>query len=257
MTVGFLSDLFSSEARNKKKVASLTKKMQMKFGQTDDRRAAMETLRKIGTPEAIAGLLKRLANTIDNKMHDQDEKQEASDILNELGRDKVMPALKEFLERETEVTWALRTARRLLMKDQWIELVIETLGDSTSEDTDPEKICQILTVLHECDDPRVPGIIARCLTDFDDTVRFAAIEALASIPNPEAAREPLLQALTRPEEDSQRVRHRIIDVFMERGWEVKGYRKSVEELLPEEGYYLDRSGRIKQLRAGAQRPADE
>ncbi len=253
--MGFISDLFSADARKRNKIASLTKKVQQKYGQTDDRRAAMEALRKIGDAEAIAGLLKRFSKSVDNKLHDQDEKSECSDILVEFGADKVLAPLKEYLERETEVTWALRTAKRLLPKDQWVALVLETLGDSTSEDTDPEKLCQILTVVHDVDDPRVPPAISRCLMDLDDTVRFASIEALASMPNSEAAREELLHALTRPEEDSQRVRHRIVEVFKERGWEVKGFRKAVEERLPE-GYYLDRSGRVKQLEAGAVRPPE-
>ena len=87
----------------------------------------------------------------------------------------------------------------------------------------------------------------------DDEVRFATVEALDEVGEMDA-REPLLAALTNDEEDSVRVKHRILEALQKNGWEVKGFRKAVEELLPD-GWFLDRAGKIKIL--DKHRPDDE
>lgn len=251
--MGFLKDLFDKDARRANRIDSLAKKASRKFGQSDDRRAAIDALDQIGGDDALRAMMKRFAATVDNKLHDQDEKKYVSDILVEKGP-LVVPLLKAFVAKETEVTWAFRTLKRIETRADFVGHVLDAFGTSTSEDTDPEKLEQLLGLLHDEKDPRVAPVVVRYLQDLDDTVRFAAIETLATLGD-EIARQPLLDALTRAEEDSQRVIHRIIDVFREVGWEVKGYRKAVEERLPED-YYLDRSGRIKRLERGQAAPAD-
>ena len=262
--MGFIGDLFDAEARKRNRIASLSKKLQQKFGQTEDRMTAARALAEVGGAEAWRGLLKRFTISVDNRLHDQDEKKDVSEMLVEGGA-PVIPLIQEFLGKETELTWALRTLSELVGREQWATIVLETLEGHDSENTDPEKLSQILLALHENPDPRVAPAVTRLLADLDDTIRFAAIETLASLPNlaekqgerqGEDARAALLSALTKPEEESQRVIHRILEVFRDKGWEVKGFRKSVEERLPE-GWYLDRSGRIKQLERGAARPPDE
>lgn len=252
--MGFIGDLFDKEARRRNRIASLTKKAAQKFGQSEDRLGAINGLNKIGDEDAIRGMLKRFSVSCDNKMHDQDEKKYVSDLLVDMGPE-VVPLLKEYVAKATEVTWAFRTLRRIEMQEAWIGHVLEAIGVTTSEDTEPEKLEQLLNLLHDQKDPRVAPAISRLLMDLDDTVRFAAIEALATLGD-EVARQPLLDALVRQDEESQRVLHRIVDVFLQHGWEVKGHRKAVEERLPED-FYLDRSGHIKKLAAGqGARPDD-
>ena len=252
--MGFIGDLFDKDARRKNRIASLTKKACQKFGQSDDRLGAINGLNEIGDEEALRGMIKRFSVSCDNKLHDQDEKKYVSDLLVDRGPE-VVPLLKDYIVKATEVTWAFRTLRRIEMQEPWIGHVLEAIGNSTSEDTEPEKLEQLLNLLHDQKDPRVAPAVARLLKDLDDTVRFAAIEALATLGD-EVARQPLLDALVSPGEESQRVIHRIIDVFVEQGWEVKGHRKAVEERLPDEDYYLDRTGRIKRLAAGQPQPED-
>lgn len=253
--MGFLGELFDAEARRKKKIERLGKKVQQKYGQTDDRMGAAIELKRIGDEEARRALIKRFSVACDNKLHDQDEKALVCDMLVEMGPE-VIPQIREYLARETEVTWAVRTLKRLQSPEEWAETVLSVIAGKTSEEEDPEKICQILTVLHDETDPRIAPVVAKCLTDLDDTVRFAAIETLATLPDVEEVRGPMLEALVRPEEDSNRITHRIVEVFRDRGWEVKGHRKAVEERLPE-GFYLDRQGHIKQLQTGVDPDAPE
>lgn len=249
--MGFITDLFDADARKRNRVSSLTKKLQAKYGQSEDRNAAADVLADMKTDEAWRGLVKRFSVTVDNHTHDQDEKQHVSDLLLEIGA-PVLPILQEYLARDKEVSWALRTLRRMVGLEKWVDIVLATIDGKTSEDTDSDKLVQILRELHDQKDTRVPIAVARFLEDLDDTVRFAAIETLSTI-DAEESRAPMLAALTKPDEESQRVRHRILELFRDRGWEVKGFRKAVEDRLPE-GWYLDREGHIKQLAAGAKSP---
>jgi HEAT repeat protein len=94
-----------------------------------------------------------------------------------------------------------------------------------------EKANQILKALETLGDPEVvPGVIP-CLSSPDDTVRFAAVECLSAYGD-ERAREPLLEALVNPDEDSARVKTRIGEALEKADWDVKGYRKKVEAVLP-------------------------
>jgi HEAT repeat protein len=71
------------------------------------------------------------------------------------------------------------------------------------------------------------------LADFDENVRFAAIEAVAHQPD-DSARLPLLDALTRPEEESRRLRTRIAEVLAQTGWTVTEKKEPVQKLLASE-----------------------
>jgi HEAT repeat protein len=105
-----------------------------------------------------------------------------------------------------------------------------------------DKATQILKALESLEDPSVVGGVIPCLKSPDDTVRFAAVECLEVKDDPRA-REPLLETLVSPEEDSARVRTRIAEALERLGWEVKGFRKKVEESLPE-SFRVTSKGRV-------------
>jgi HEAT repeat protein len=79
------------------------------------------------------------------------------------------------------------------------------------------------------------------LSDDDDDVRIAAIEALSEVG--EAVREPLLEAFLEAY-DRPRIRIKIAEVFAEREWPVKGFRPKIEETLPE-GFHLTAKGLVR------------
>ena len=73
--------------------------------------------------------------------------------------------------------------------------------------------------------------MAPCLKDFNEDVRFAAIEALGKQNNSEA--QPLLlDALRNPDEESNRLRYRIAQFFQEHGWDLADKASDVEAILP-------------------------
>lgn len=239
-----LKDLFSSEGRMAMKIQRLKKKITQRYGQPEDRERAALQLADIGTPDAIRVLLMRFTFTTEKATADADEKQLVHDLIEEKGEDAV-PLIREFIEKQTEVAWAVRTLRSIQSSEEVSAFVFDYLRENTSEDEDPRKLAEMIKTLRKVTDEGVVEVVAPLLDDYDDEVRFAAIETLQDCGNA-AAREPLLERLVSEHEDSMRVKMRILEALEVNGWEVKGYRKAVEELLPE-GWYLDRAGHIKIL----------
>ena len=90
---------------------------------------------------------------------------------------------------------------------------------------------------------RHPGIAAAAaplLEDFDEGVRYAAAEAMLA-QNDESAREPLLAVIADPEEESNRLKLRIADVFAQRRWSVEEVDEAAIEAL--QGYTVQ-GGRL-------------
>ena len=89
-------------------------------------------------------------------------------------------------------------------------------------------------------------IVLRYLEDEDDDVCIAAVDYLARNGD-EEIREKLIETFL-AHESRPRVRGRILDVFCDLEWPVKGYRKKVEEAISEP-FYLTSRGTIKRRTA--------
>jgi HEAT repeat protein len=89
--------------------------------------------------------------------------------------------------------------------------------------------------------PEIAAVLRQFLSDDDDDVRIAAIEAISEVG--EEVREPLLEALIEAD-DRPRIRIKIAETFADHDWPVKGYRPKIEETLPE-GFHLTSKGLIR------------
>ena len=99
---------------------------------------------------------------------------------------------------------------------------------------DPTKKIQLLNHLAGLKDKRVPALAAPYLADMDEGVRYAAVEALVRQGDEAAGAGPLLDQLTKAEEDSLRIRLQIAEGFAELGWTVPADRReAVLKFLPE------------------------
>jgi HEAT repeat protein len=96
-----------------------------------------------------------------------------------------------------------------------------------------------LVVLEERVDPRVAGAVVRFLEDANETVRFQAVGALLAQADADQYRPALLRCFS--QEESVRVRNRILDGFATRTWEVGEMAAEVKSRLPS-GYTLDKQG---------------
>jgi hypothetical protein len=89
--------------------------------------------------------------------------------------------------------------------------------------------------------PEIAAALRLFLSDDDDDVRIAAIDAISEVG--EEMRELLLEAFLETD-DRPRIRIKIAETFADNDWPVKGYRPRVEETLPE-GFHLTAKGLIR------------
>ncbi len=225
-----LKDFLTSEGRQKFRIERNTKTLRERYAQHDARMEAADKLQAIGTPEAIYGLARRFSATSENLGIDQEEKKHVQDVLVGFGEKAIEP-LKRYIKNHDQVTWAIDALKELVPNERLIAFLLEILKGGDPIYIRGEKANQILRALEQLGDPDVvPGVIP-CLQSPDDTVRFVAVECLAAFGD-ERAREPMLEALVSPDEDSVRVKTRIGEALEKADWDVKGYRKKVEAVLP-------------------------
>lgn len=236
-----IKDFFSAEGREAGRIRRATKTLLERYAQHDARMEAVDRLRSIGTEEAIYGLSRRFSATSENLGTDQEEKKYIRDLLVAEG-DKSVGPLKRYIKGHDKITWAIDALQALIPLEQLIPFLNDILQGGDPVIIRGDKAVQIITAMANFDEPTVVPAVVACLEADDDTVRFTAIECLETYAD-DTARVPFLERLTNPEEDSQRVRTRIAQALMKLGWDVKGYRKKVEEFLPET-YRLNAKGRI-------------
>ena len=236
-----LKDLLTPEGRLKFRIERNTKKLLERYAQSEARMEAAEKLKVISTPQAIYGLVRRFSATSENLTIDQDEKIYIRDILVSFG-DKAIQPIKRYIRNYDKVTWAIQALENLQPTDEVVRYLFEILAEGDPVHIRGEKATQIIKALETTDHPSIVEGIIPCLKSPDDTVRNAAVECLEVKADPRA-REPLLETFTHPDEDSVRVRTRIAETLERMGWEVKGFRKKVEAVLPER-YRITSKGRV-------------
>jgi HEAT repeat protein len=226
-----LKDLMSSEGRLKLRIRRSTKTLLERYAQSEARMEAAEKLRSIGSPEAIYNLARRFSATTENLGVDQDEKKYIRDVLVGFGDTAIEP-LKRYLRNYNQVTWAIDVLGSLEPPEKVVPFLLEILYEGDPVHIRGEKATQIIKALEGIQIEGVVEGVIPCLKSPDDTVRYAAVECLETRAD-QRAREPLLETLVNPDEDSVRVQIRIAEAMERLGWEVKGYRKKVEEVLPD------------------------
>jgi len=205
---------------------------------------ALEILREDGSDEAVYGLLRRFSFVYDKTIEDEQEKHWVEESLIEMG-DKVLPMLRKYLIDADSIAWPLRILEKAATSDQIYE-ILKDLAERNEPGyvRDPSKKIQMLTFMGEHRDSRMSELLVPYLEDMDEGVRFTTVEALIKQKNEAVSREPLLKHFVKPEEESGRIKIRIADGFADLGWEVKGFRGTVEKLLPDT-FLVDGKGHIK------------
>ena len=208
--------------RHTKRVANLN-------AQTEDRNSSARWLAEKGSEEAIIGLFGRFAITTESQMKDAAEKELVVDLLYDLGPKVVGPA-REWLRKNNNIAQPLRIIEHFEGRDAVVDLLVELIG----RENDPfktEKKRQLLIKLTELRSPRCVAAVLPILGDFDEGVRYAAVEVLLATEAPEAA-TALAAALANPDEDSNRVRGRIAEGFNLRRWSLGEHAEAVSKRPP-------------------------
>ena len=205
----------SSIERHSKKVVNLN-------AQIEERNASAEWLAENGSPEAIAALLKRFSIRYEHAMKDTEEKLFIYAQLRSIGPNVVGPT-KSWIEKNSNFAQPLKLIEEFEGKEATIQFLLDVL-DKENDPFKPEKKRQILIKLASFKEPRIAERIIKCLHDIDDEVRLATVEALdvqdLTPQNEPEIRRNLEEVLSNPEEESNRFRVRIVEMYIKRGWNI-------------------------------------
>jgi len=225
-----------------KQIEKVVKRLTEPQGEDAPRIEAAEKLADWGTPEATYGLLKRF--TISSKVITQDieEKRMVVRMLVEKGRDAVDPILR-FVSNHHQVEWPIQALSEILPREELVPRLVDALEKVAvaSAFTPPEHKSDLIRAMRGHVTPEIAQVLRQFLSDDDDDVRIAAIDAIAEIG--EDLREPLLEAFLEAD-DRPRIRIKIAEIFADHDWAVKGYRPKVEQALPE-GFHITAKGLIR------------
>lgn len=233
-----LLDFFLGDERN---IQRHTRRITNRDAQPDDREASARWLAQNGSPKAILGLLQRFDMNLEHQLKDQGEKELVHDLVLPMG-EKAVEALRAWLRQCRQFTQPLRLLGEIQGHEAAVAMVYELLElELKKDDFKPDKKKGLLVWLAEV---RHTGVIAAAspfLTDFDEGVRYAAAEAILA-QGGEPARKALLAVLSNPNEESNRLKIRVADQFVQRGWRADELTDGAH--LPER--YTLREGRIVQ-----------
>ena len=192
-----------------------TKRAKNLNSQAEDREASLHWLAQEGSEQAILGLLGRFNVTYEHQMKDLNEKQLVYDLLDELG-EKVCDPIKTWAKTAPQFARPLQLVQKFEGEERTVAFLIDML-EGENDPFKPEKKRQILIRLAEYTDGRIMPAITACLRDFDEGIRYAAVEAVLAQPD-ESVRGELASCIADDKEESNRLRVRIAEAFHQRGW---------------------------------------
>jgi HEAT repeat protein len=235
-------DFFKRNQPSQKQIEKVVKRLTEPGGEDGPRRDAAIRLAEWGTPDALYGLLKRFTISSNKLSEDIDEKQTVVRMLVEKDRDAIEPILR-FVSTHHQVEWPIQALSQILPREELIPKLVSALEKvaAASAFTPPEHKSDLIRAMRGYVTPEIASVLRQFLSDDDDDVRIAAIEAISEVG--EEVREPLLESYLEAE-DRPRIRIKILETFSDREWPVKGYRPKVEQALPE-GFYITAKGQIR------------
>jgi len=198
--------------------------------QPEDRESSARWLLDNGTPEALTAVFKRFELQLEHSLKDKKEKELVFDLLVETGPAAAVAA-RDFARTSVHFQWAVAVIDKVEGPGAGTRSLIDMLAAQRVEDEfKPEKKRTLLLFLAERQDPAIAPAAARFLTDFDEGVRHAAIEAIAAqgaaqenvggATEDTSSRDLLAAALMNPREESTRIRGRLAEIFATRSWPV-------------------------------------
>ena len=210
-----------------------------KRGQASDRWESIQALGALKSADAVKALLPRFTFYADPSITDGEEKDEAFRLIIAMG-EIAIPPVRHFASKAESVSWALKILERLAGEDEVVEVLVGLLGKMDVEyQRDPQRKLQVLTALEERKDPRIAQVAARFVEDVHETARFHAVGTVLHQDDAAEHRDALTKVVAN--EESVRIKARILEAFAERGWDVGAARDKIQKTLPP-GFSLDAKG---------------
>jgi hypothetical protein len=203
--------LFSKEKSLQRTIEKATNKL----AQQPDRWGALEKLKEDGTEDALVGLCRRFSITSMKGVEDEAEKLWVVDTLVTKGPAALAPLVR-YMKSAEQLAFPLRVLERIAPRDKVLEVADQLFASEPPGYVRmPERRIDLLRWFGEWKPATDDELVSRFtpyVTDFDENVRFAAIDGMATR-DPAKIAPPLLAALTRPEEESGRIKRAIAEVL--------------------------------------------
>ena len=203
--------LFSKEKALQRTIEKATNKL----AQQADRWAALEKLKDDGSEIALVGMCKRFAITSLKGVEDEAEKLWVVDTLVAKGP-AALPAVVRYMKNADQLSFPLKVLERVAPRDKILDVVDQLLAtEPPGYVRMPDRRIDLLRWFAEWKPASDDELVSRFtpyVTDFDENVRFSAIDGMASR-DPAKIAPPLIAALVRPEEESGRIKRAIAEVL--------------------------------------------
>lgn len=203
--------IFSKEKALQKTIEKATNKL----AQQPDRWGALEKLKDDGSEEALLGLCKRFSITSMKGVEDEAEKLWVVDTLVAKGTAALAPVVR-YMKAAEQLAFPLRVLERIASRETVIEVADQLFASEPPGYVRmPERRIDLLRWFSEWKPATDDEVVTRFtpyVTDFDENVRFTAIEGMANR-DPKKLGPPLIAALLRPEEESGRIKRTIVEVL--------------------------------------------
>ncbi len=241
-----LMDIFDKDKRKASSIARNVKRLKEIYGQPEGRQKAIASLRDDASDEAIYGLLMRFTVRTEPGITDQEEKEWVKEILVDFEK-RSLDLIRKYLRQQSAVAWPLKAVQEIAGTQMVEEMICDELEKMSQEyQRDHAKKIALIKHLTHMDrkSDRIRDTLLAFLEDADQDTVVAAIEGLEALDDAGECRTPILELFKERGEESPRLSKLTFEVFARRGWDVKGYRPTVEERI-EEPFYLTSEGVVK------------
>jgi HEAT repeat protein len=194
-----------------------------KHAQNYDRIDAIHGLAAMATADSAAALLKRFTFYIEPSITDQEEKDAAfAGVV--AAHDAAIQPILDFCQRAESLTYPLKMLGQILPEEGYVDELLELLSRYDTEYTkNSEPKLQILCELEgkKRDDVRLA--VEPFMQDVNEPVRFHAVVTVFAQDDPQSI-DAICEALI--EEESVRVKNKLCEGLIARGWQIPVERQS-------------------------------
>ena len=210
--------------------------------QQHERWESIQVLASDGSDEALRALLTRFSVRVDPSITDGEEKNAAFKGVVQNGEAALGP-VRDFLESSDTLAWPLKILKEIQSEEEVTTTLLELLSKMDTEyERDPQKKIDVIANFEERKDPRIVDAVTRFLEDMNETVRFYVVGAILTQDEADASLEAMTTALLA--EESVRVRIRMLDGYIERGWTLGDAKDEASKKMPT-GYSLGKTGEVR------------